>query len=435
MGVAEEWLRYAPKPRPLTGNDKWNVFLSYRSVNRTWVLNLYDVLHELGHEVFLDQVALRAGDALTDTLQDALAASQAGVLIWSTTAADSTWVRREYGVMERFATEKPDFRFVPLRLDRTPLPPFIGNRVFLDFADYPDGPNGGELLRLLHAIAGLPLSPEAARFATAQDDASHQSLNKIKAAVRNDQGDRLIELFEQGDLPWRVSAALGCKAAEGLTRLRRHEDAVAMLRKLEAQFPRAIRPKQLHALALARHAARTKEPAGLDQAQEILAELIEAGEKDPETLGIYGRTWMDRFEFKGDPKALRTSRKHYADAFAIAQDDYYTGINAAAKSVLLGTPQDLEEGRRYAERVLKIVGSEPSPNDYWRTATSAEAHLILGDYDKAGDLYQSAVDIAPTEVGSHESTWLQAKRLLAKLGATDEDQRAVTKAFEHLDKA
>jgi hypothetical protein len=44
MGLPSEWTNFAPKPRELTGADKWNVFLSYRSVSRTWVLNLYDVL-------------------------------------------------------------------------------------------------------------------------------------------------------------------------------------------------------------------------------------------------------------------------------------------------------------------------------------------------------------------------------------------------------
>ena len=58
MSLPTEWIKYAPKPRRLTGEDEWNVFLSYRSVNRSWVLNLYDVLRELGHTVFLDQCAL-----------------------------------------------------------------------------------------------------------------------------------------------------------------------------------------------------------------------------------------------------------------------------------------------------------------------------------------------------------------------------------------
>jgi hypothetical protein len=52
MAIAAEWLRYAPKPQPLAGGDRWHVFLSYRSVNRAWVLNLYDVLRELGMRSF-----------------------------------------------------------------------------------------------------------------------------------------------------------------------------------------------------------------------------------------------------------------------------------------------------------------------------------------------------------------------------------------------
>jgi hypothetical protein len=42
--------------------------------------------------------------------------------------------------------DRKDFRFVPIRLDRSKLPVSAENRIFLDFADYPDGPNGGELL-------------------------------------------------------------------------------------------------------------------------------------------------------------------------------------------------------------------------------------------------------------------------------------------------
>src|SRR5271154_5351929 len=160
MPLPKEWLNFAPKPRALTDGDKWNVFLSYRSVNRTWVLNLYDVLRELGHKVFLDQVVLKGGDPLISSLQDALQASQAGVLIWTSATRDSEWVQREYETLERQATDKPDFRFVPVRLDSSKLPPFARNRIFSDFSAYPDGPNGGELLRLANAIVGQPLSDE-----------------------------------------------------------------------------------------------------------------------------------------------------------------------------------------------------------------------------------------------------------------------------------
>lgn len=432
MTIAEEWLKYAPKPRTLAGGDRWNVFLSYRSVNRAWVLNLYDVLKELGHEVYLDQVALKAGDALIDRLQEALATAQAGVLIWSTATDDSTWVAREYQVLERLAADKKGFQFVPVRIDRSPLPLFAQNRVFLDFSDYPDGPNGGELLRLLHAIAMQPLSPEAVRFAAVQDEAAKQASNRIEAAIDTGNARRLQALFDEDGLPWRISAVLGCKAAEGLTRLDRVDEAIAMLAQLRTQFPKAIRPRQLHALALAGRAVRTDTEPDMEEAQQILAELHAAGERDPETLGIYARTWMDRYSRHGDELALRRSRDLYAEAFEGAQDDYYTGINAAAKSLFLGTPEDTEKARLFAARVVDITGTEPTPGDYWRTASVAEALLIQTDYGGAGEMYKAAVAMAPAEIGSHMSTWAQARRLLEKLGASETEATAVKAAFSHL---
>jgi tetratricopeptide (TPR) repeat protein len=232
-----------------------------------------------------------------------------------------------------------------------------------------------------------------------------------------------------------VSAALGCKAAEGLTKLGQEDEALNMLKQVEAQFQKAIRPKQLRALALARRAAKTKNAAELAEAQDILAELYAAGHHDPETVGIYARTWMDRYDIDGNELSLRRSRDLYAEAFAGAQDDYYTGINAAAKSVFLGAPDDLKKADEYAARVLEIVGTTPTQGDYWKTATSAEALLMRKKYPEAAALYQAAVVMAPSETGSHGSTWKQASRLMAKLGTSPEDRALVRKPFSHIPEA
>ncbi|HJQ33437.1 MAG TPA: toll/interleukin-1 receptor domain-containing protein [Pyrinomonadaceae bacterium] len=282
MGLPSEWLQFAPKPRGLSDGEKWNVFLSYRSVSRTWVLNLYDVLRELGHKVFIDQCVLKVGDPLIKGLQSALNTRQAGVLIWSSATGDSEWVEREYEVLEKLSMEKPGFQFVPVKLDASKLPAFAERRIFLDFSSYPDGPNGGELLRLLHAIVGAP------------------------------------------------------------------------------------------------------------------------------------------------------PRDHYAEAFEAAQDDYYTGINAAAKSVFLGTDEDLRRAASYAERVQAIVGTSAHREDYWKTATAAEALLIQKRYEEAARLYETAVSAARSETGSHKTTWKQACRLMEKLHPTAEERALIRKPFEHL---
>ena len=77
-----EWLKHAPPPHRLREGKRWHVFLSYRSVNRAWVIQLYDVLKELGHEVFLDQYVLSAADRLVRSLEEGLQQSSAGVLVW-----------------------------------------------------------------------------------------------------------------------------------------------------------------------------------------------------------------------------------------------------------------------------------------------------------------------------------------------------------------
>jgi tetratricopeptide (TPR) repeat protein len=203
------------------------------------------------------------------------------------------------------------------------------------------------------------------------------------------------------------------------------DEAIKMLEAVEKHFPKSIRPKQLRALALARRGKGND----LDDAQDILGELYALNHLDPETMGIYGRTWMDRYKLSGDQSELRQSRNYYAEAFEKAPDDYYTGINAASKSILLG---ELDKGKAIAEKVEKLVGNKAIDGDYWQTATIAEVLLIQKKYKEAADMYQQAVDESPTEIKSHESSWKQAKLLLDKLEPGDQIKAQVLEAFKHL---
>jgi len=423
-----DWLGLAPAPRPLTGNDQWHVFLSYRSVDRPWTMNLYDVLTQHGYKAYIDQCALAPGSNLRTRLQDALAKSQSGVLIWSDATRDSEWVTKEWNALDDLSSSKAGFYFVPVVLDKSELPLFVKQRVYLDFSSYPDGPNGSDLLRLLHGIVGLPLSHDAAEFALKLDEAAKQAVDDVNAAIFNKDPDGLVDLFNTSGLAWQTSSALACKAGEGLIRLKRNDQAVAMLEQAEKQFPHAIRPQQLHALALARRGSDDD----LRKAQRMLGALYQRGERDPETLGIYARTWMDRYNKSKDPSDLQQSRDLYAEAFQRAPDDYYTGINAAAKSVLLGTPEDIALGAKLADQVQKIVGTEPVAGDYWKTATVGEVYLLMKNYADAARLYKAAVAMARAETGSHESTWKQACLEMKQLQPTAEERALVRTAFANL---
>lgn len=420
--IPAEWLQYAPKPKPLDDGNNWNVFLSYRSVNRPWVLHLYDVLTEIGHKVFLDQYVLKPGDELIPKLEQALNTSQAGVLIWSNATKNSVWVKEEYTTLQRRATQDEKFIFVPVKVEEAELPSFAANRIHIDFTSYPDGPNGGDLLRLLHALADKPMSAEAVQFASEQNEAATEAVARVDAAILSDNPKKLLALFKEGGLVWRTSPALGCKVAKGLIRLGQEDQAIEVLSEVEKIFPVAIRPKQLKGLALAR---RGKD-GDLEEAQDILGTLLAKNNLDSETMGIYGRTWMDRYNKSGKIGDLRQSRNYYADAFERQPFDYYTGINAASKSVFLG---EMDKALAFANKVEGIVGTDQTKGDYWKTATVAEVALVKQKYADAAAMYQKAIDIAPNDVGSIKSTWQQAEKLLAKLGAGGGDKELISAVF------
>jgi len=426
--IHPELLKFAPEPTPLINGNLWHVFLSYRSVNRSWVLNLYDILTELGHKVFLDQYVMKSGDILIEQLENALEKSQAGILVWSNEARDSEWVKKEYYTMESKVTKDKSFHFVPLRVNQVSLPLFASNRIFIDFSAYPDGPNGGDLIRLLHAIVGQPLSAAAVKFSNELDESSEMASAQVNASIRNGRDERLLQLFDAGGLPWETSAALGCKAANGLISLKKYTEAITILDKLEKVFPKSLRPKQLKALAL----ARRNEGNDAEDSQEILGILNKLNYLDAESSGIYARTWMDRYEKSKDINDLLQSRALYAEAFERSPDDYYTGINAAAKSIFIGTDEDIATAYDYADRTQKIVGDQMVPDDYWKTATVAEVMLIKKQYKEAGAMYAQAIQIEPKSFGSHESTKKQALKLLEKLKATEEEKSWVLAAFKHL---
>ena len=91
------------------------------------------------------------------------------------------------------------------------------------------------------------------------------------------------------------------------------------------------------------------------EAKAALGELYELGERDPETLGMYARTWMDSYTTTGNELHLRRSRDLYAEAFKASPSNYYVGVNAASKSVFL---HEIEAGRTFAQEVQVLVGDK-----------------------------------------------------------------------------
>lgn len=417
-----QWLAHAPKPLALGPDRKWHVFISYRSTNRPWVLQLHDVLRHLGFEVFVDQYVLSAAAPLALSLSDGLDQSAAAVLVWSSAFEDSEWCKAEYGALEVKEKAGDGFRFVIAKLDAAKLPALAAGKIHVDFSQDRDAPRGTSLLTLLWGLEGKALPPDAVELAAAVDEQTQTARARIRAARENGDGKRLLELAGARDLAWQTSSALGCEAAEALVALDRLEDALAVLARVAEAFPRAVRPRQLLGLV---HSRR----GDLLGAQQVLGELYAAGEVGPETLGMYAGTWMGRYRATGNRLFLLKSRDLYREAFETWPRDHYTGINAASKSLILG---ERETALQLAQRVDQLLADARERPDYWRLATAAESQLVQGNYPRAGELYVKAVSAAPEEQGSHRSTRDQAVALLDALEAAPADRAAVLAAFAHL---
>ncbi|MEM7043842.1 MAG: tetratricopeptide repeat-containing protein [Pseudomonadota bacterium] len=246
-----------------------------------------------------------------------------------------------------------------------------------------------------------------------------------------DTADRIKKLMDQGKYDVsleQIEAELGRLARLTDVEKERENNSPVSVGKHKIKY--YVRLQQLKAISLAR-------TGNVESAYGILSDLEEQGHDDPETLGPLARTAMDLYDRTGDLEHLRHSRDTYKRSFDRSVEnrapDYYVGINTAAKSVFLN---DTETTEKYADEVENIVGKRvwrPSKKyNYWHAATVAEVQLIKKQFNKAGGLYQKAVEYFPDEVGSHSTTWLQARRLLTAMRALPEEQNVVWQAFRHL---
>jgi hypothetical protein len=417
--AARVWLEQVPKPRPRPKGIEWDVFISYRSVNRRWAMALYDTLREAGYEIFLDQYELAAGTELDIELSQHLSKSASAVLVWTDAASESEWVRAEHRKIMALKRQRKDFHYVVVKLDNVELPFTDLGAIYVDFTNYPDGPRGGELLRLMFGLAGKPLSRDAVSAVFALDTESASLLKEVGAAVQLGDIDKLVALGERTSPALRATSIPLSAIAEGLISLKALPQALAVLEIARRYFPASLRPRQLAALAYRRDGQTRR-------AQEILSLLYEEGHRDPETLGIYAATWAKRYEETGERRHLKRSQAYYADAFRLSPKDYYVGLNAASKLALLG---NIAGAQTLVEQVLPLVSDAEDGSDYYKTVSHAEARLLERELDMARELYDISFVKHSERKGDIDSTRTQAIALCSALGLTEPERANLLEVF------
>jgi tetratricopeptide (TPR) repeat protein len=417
------WLQHAPKPPP-RGKNSYDAFISYRSSDRAWAMSLYDVLKLAGWEAFLDQYDLVPGANLQTSLTQGLQASSAGVILWSSRTKDSKWCERERNAMMALSDRSNSaFNYVFAKLDAEELPLFAQADLYVDFAESPEGPRGVNLLRLMCGMRGVPLAPEAVVMAQQVDIDAKQSMTRINGAIEAGNAAKLLEIGTSGQPGLLASPVPIMTAANGLIRLGKYDDARTVLRRALVLFPESVRAKQLEGLAL----RRLKK---YQEAVDVLSELKAAGHQDPETFGILAAARDGLYRETGKMLHLRNARELYRTAFQGDPKDYYTGINAASKSLFLGEPA---EAARLAGLVLPLVATAIDGKDLWPASTLGEAYLLQGKVNEAAAQYQKVIDSYPNAAGDLKGTGEQAERICIALKLSPEETAKVMAPFKLLD--
>jgi len=422
----QKWLRHAPKP-PARGENSYDVFISYRSSDRAWAMALYDALKLAEWEPFLDQYDLVPGANLETSLTENLEASSSGVILWSSRTSDSEWCRRERQAMTTLKDSRKNsqlpFNYVFAKLDAAPLPLFAQADLYIDFEESPEGPRGVNLLKLLCGMRGVPLAPEAVVMAQEVDQDAHRILVAINGAIEAGIPGRLQEIGISAEPGMLASPGPVLAAAQGLISMGEYEVALNVLKHAYAYFPKSIRARQLEGLAL-RRLKRYHDAIG------VLSELKADGHQDPETMGILGAAWDGLYQQSGKILHLRRSRELYRTAFQADPKDYYTGINAATKSLFLG---ELQESEKLATEVLPLVEAASDGIDFWAGCTLGEIYLLRGDLDAAAAQYQRIIDRHFSRTGDLAGTRQQATRICSALKLSEEETRKVLTPFAMLD--
>jgi len=152
----------------------------------------------------------------------------------------------------------------------------------------------------------------------------------------------------------------------------------------------------------------------------FLAAGLQNINNNPAILNLKGRLLKDRArKTQGDAAArlFLQSAKAYADSAALKPDSYPL-INAATMSFFAGQSDHMS---LLANKVLALLetGAGRGETAYWHDATKAEAHLLLGDRDKAETMLEAALRHAPNAWEDHATTLRQLRSVLRRRREND----------------
>jgi tetratricopeptide (TPR) repeat protein len=243
------------------------------------------------------------------------------------------------------------------------------------------------LFQLIPKFPKIDLPHEVTEIFQEQVRHSEEFRNQLaQARAQNSDSERLkaLQAIEQdlGDL--RVAQG---EVLVDLLLSYRDVSAWDEMVRLSGAFPDYLKSnllvRQQRALAL----NRRNGVGDRDEAERILRGVLDGKGPDPETLGILGRVYKDRYKElrkKGSllaSAALDAAIEAYTKGFEADPRDYYPGVNAITLLIEKGEADSLQEASRLVPLVSFAVARRggAASSDYWDLATVLELAAIGRD--------------------------------------------------------
>ena len=222
-------------------------------------------------------------------------------------------------------------------------------------------------------------------------------------------------------------------AAASLLARGRLSAAWQILEAARPRFPRDLRLRQLRGLYWSRRGMNERSAKYLLKARKVLTSVLPkaAGStEDEETFGILAGVYKRLAELdpaRGDNWLKRSLETYWTGWQHSRRTNTYLGINTASMALLQGLMGERVKrvAREIRDRIaglqeqFRTSGSGDRPLTYWDQVTWAEAELLQGEWQSAGELYRDAFDRFATQKADIASTVTQSLRILDRLGRSE----------------
>jgi len=160
------------------------VFISHSYLDKPVVDRIVSRLGAAGHDVWIDSLKLSPGDSFKQKIAEGIETADALVVVISSNSFRSQWVQQEFFAIALQQISKREHRIIPVKIDRSDVPSYFDNRVYLDlFENFEAG-----LDRLVETLRVA--TPESLALPPAEEVATRRAdrvgpIEKLRDALRS----------------------------------------------------------------------------------------------------------------------------------------------------------------------------------------------------------------------------------------------------------